>query len=216
MKKSVKTNQNPAEAVRKAHVPAVKLNRFLFFRLSQFCRVNQAGCPMQSDDLRDKIAVLEDDPDVAMVVERVIVRAGLKPLLAVTCMDVQRHLKAGGVAALIADLMLSAHGCRGSDVALRALMTDPAIKILFISGTFLSDWSPADRENVAALPEGSFDFLLKPFTGRVLLERLAALLRLPAQPPRGICCPEYATCLDVAPPTLAQIMAAPSRRHSWC
>jgi DNA-binding response OmpR family regulator len=172
---------------------------------------------MHSYDSRDKIVALEDDLGIARVLECVIAGAGLKPLSAITCMDVQRHLNAGGVAALVADLMLSAHGCRGSDVALRSLATDPAIKILFVSGTAFDDWSTADRENVAALPEGCFDFLSKPFIGHVLLDKLTALLRLPAQPLTDrIYCPEYATCLDVSPPTLARIMAAPSRRPSWC
>ncbi len=171
---------------------------------------------MQHCGLRDKIIVLEDDPCTAKVVQTLVEWAGFKALLATSCMEVQGHLRAGGVAALIADLMLSAHGCRGTDVALRSLLTDPAIKILFISGTAFGDWSTADLENVHALREGSFDFLPKPFTGHVLLDKLTALLRLPPEPPTsGICCPEYATCLDVLPPTLARIMAAPSRRLSW-
>ena len=171
---------------------------------------------MQYCGLRDNIIVLEDDPCNAKVVQAMVSLAGFKALLAVSCMEVQGHLRAGGVAALVADLMLSAHGCRGTDVALRSLLTDPAIKILFISGTPFGDWSAADLENVHALRKGSFDFLAKPFTRHALLDKLTALLRLPAQPlTGGACCPEYATCLDVLPPTLARIMAAPSRRLSW-
>lgn len=162
--------------------------------------------------MRDKVIVLEDDPGNAKVLEGALASAGFKPLAATTCMEVQRHLRDGGVAALVADLMLSAHGCRGADVALRSLMTDPEIKVLFISGTAFGDWSPDDRQNAAALPEGSFDFLPKPFNHRVLLDRLRALLGCPAEPRLGICCPEYGSCGDAMPPSLARIMAVPSRR----
>ncbi len=166
--------------------------------------------------MRNKVIILEDDPGNAKVVQSMLARGGFEGLPATSCMEVQGHLRDGGVAVLVADLMLAAHGCRGTDIALRSLMTDPEIKVLFISGSVIDDWSTVDRENAAALPEGSFDFLPKPFTHHVLLDKLTALLPRPAQRPTAeIRCPEYARCLDVRPPTLARIMAArPSKRFS--
>jgi DNA-binding response OmpR family regulator len=163
--------------------------------------------------LRNRVIILEDDPGNAKVLQMMLVRCGFEGLPATSCMEVQAYLKEGGVVALMADLMLAAHGCRGTDVALRSLVTDPQLKILFISGWPIDHWSAGDRENVAALPEGSVDFLPKPFTHHILLDKLNVLLQRTSRLlAAGTCCPEYAGCLDAVPPTLSQIMAAhPSR-----
>jgi DNA-binding NtrC family response regulator len=124
-----------------------------------------------------KVVVLEDDNACMGFFRSALVRGGYQPLAASTCCEVQRHLENHAVKVLLLDLLLSTQWCHGTDIALRAQKTHPDVGILFVSGTPFGDWNEADRQNAAALQEGSFKFLGKPFTVQALLARLDDLVK---------------------------------------
>jgi DNA-binding response OmpR family regulator len=147
------------------------------------------------------IVILEDDTTCIDVFRAILVRGGYEPLIARTCSEVQEHLAGKVVDALILDLFLRTQWCHGSDVALRAQRTNPAARILFVSGTPFEHWSETDRQNVSWLPEASWDILQKPFTATTLLSHLSALLNRPSSPfPVNAGCPHNRDCAKLNPP----------------
>ncbi len=110
-----------------------------------------------------KIVILEDESICMDLFVAVLACRGYDPLRARTCSEVQQHLASNSVDALIADVFLRTQRCHGTEVALKAQSTQPAIKILFVSGLPFGNWSETDRQNVAMLARESWDILQKPF-----------------------------------------------------
>lgn len=148
-----------------------------------------------------RLVILEDETECLDVLRAILVRGGYEALIANTCSEVQTHMDRNPVDALVLDVFLRTQWCRGTDVALRAQSAHPAVRILFVSGTALGDWSEADRRNLARLAETSWDALQKPFTPATLLSRLSALLARPASPgPVHAGCPRNRDCANLNPP----------------
>jgi FixJ family two-component response regulator len=80
---------------------------------------------------------------------------------------------------VILDQFLRDETCRGTDIAIKLQNAYPGVRILFVSGTSMGDWSESDRRNIATLPRDSYDFLAKPFTSRDFLSKVAELMSRP-------------------------------------
>jgi len=116
-----------------------------------------------------RVLIVEDEPRMASVIKRSLVREGLATDVAQNGDDAL--LKAGAVDydAIVLDVMLP--GCSGFDVC-RSLRER-------------SIWSPvlmltardAVRDRVAGLDSGADDYLVKPFALAELLARLRSLMR---------------------------------------
>jgi CheY-like chemotaxis protein len=65
----------------------------------------------------------------------------------------------------------------GPEVAVQALRSHPDAVILFVSGTPMNEWSDQDLKWLKQLPQGSIDFLEKPFHVSDLETRISLLLR---------------------------------------
>jgi DNA-binding response OmpR family regulator len=116
------------------------------------------------------IVVVEDDPEVCALVERVLGEAGYK---VVTTTDPQRTVDL--VREARADLLLSDIGMPAMDgyAVLRALQSDPETArcpVVFLSGH--RDFS----ERVRAFRVGVVDYVSKPFTRDVLLKKVERVL----------------------------------------
>jgi DNA-binding response OmpR family regulator len=129
-----------------------------------------------------RVIILEDEGLCMDLFFAILACRGYDPSRARTCFEVQQHLAGNSVDALIADVFLRTQRCHGTDVALKAQSTQPAIRILFVSGLPFGDWSETDRQNVARLAGESWDTLQKPFTPATLLSHLNALLNRPSSP----------------------------------
>jgi FixJ family two-component response regulator len=65
----------------------------------------------------------------------------------------------------------------GPEVAIKVLLSHPEAVILFVSGTPINEWSNQDVEWIKQLPQGSIDFLEKPFHVSDLEIKIDLLLR---------------------------------------
>jgi CheY-like chemotaxis protein len=69
----------------------------------------------------------------------------------------------------------------GTEIALRLLMLDPDIPVLFISGTPMVWWTSRDVFNFEQFPPTGVDFIEKPFSVSQLLMKVRSLIGHGAQ-----------------------------------
>ena len=121
------------------------------------------------------IVVVEDEPGVRSLVERVLERAGHRVLAFADGMDAADTLDDASVRVdlLITDLVMP--GPNGIEVARRARRVRPDLSVLLMSGY------AADALRAAGVEEGSIELLPKPFSTAELLERVVT--RLADAPP---------------------------------
>jgi DNA-binding response OmpR family regulator len=110
------------------------------------------------------------------VLIRTLGKAGYEPLPAATCEEALKlaQLTREPIEALVADYLLPTSN--GTEAALKLAARYPKIKTLFISGTPLEGWSPAELDKIAWLPRLSSAFLPKPFHPATLVRTLDGLL----------------------------------------
>jgi len=121
-------------------------------------------------DGKASVLVVEDDPDLLCLVERMLANGGFETSAAATAADGLKLVRdrEGRLDLAIVDMVMP--GMSGLDLATDLLREYPELKILYISGYVGS--LAAD-----ALARRSPDrVLLKPFTEETLLERVRMLL----------------------------------------
>lgn len=124
---------------------------------------------MKEDGAAKLIALVEDDPDVAHVIEQVLDRFGFVTAWSSTAADLLRRLRTSSPALCIIDLGLP--DMDGIDL-MKRIRSQSNCGILILTGYRLE---LSDR--VLGLELGADDYVLKPFEPRELVARVRSILR---------------------------------------
>lgn len=119
----------------------------------------------------EHVLIVEDDEDIAELLEYNLQRQGYRPSCATTGEDGLREAREGGPDLILLDLMLP--GLSGLDVC-RALKDSEAtagIPIIMLTA------KGEEEDIVAGFNAGADDYVTKPFRPKVLLARVQAVLR---------------------------------------
>jgi DNA-binding response OmpR family regulator len=133
------------------------------------------------DSILSHILVVEDDPDIAELIEHYLEKAGHDVTRLASGATVMSHLRGAGADLVILDLMLP--GMDGLLVcqAMRGNGATADIPIIMLTAR----GEEADR--VAGLELGADDYVTKPFSPKELVARVAARLRrVPAGRPSEV------------------------------
>jgi len=128
---------------------------------------------------RETVLIIEDEEDILEVMTYNLVKNGYRVLAASDGEEGLKRAKTEVPDALLLDLMLP--GVGGLDVC-RALKQDPrtqTIPILMVTAR------AEEADIVVGLELGADDYITKPFSPRVLVARLRAVLRRHSQPPES-------------------------------
>jgi putative two-component system response regulator len=117
---------------------------------------------------RTAVLVVEDDPDIRMLVARLLGGAGYECRLAGSAAEARRELRADPPRLCLCDLNLGAES--GLDLAREIAQRAPEIALVMMSGT--DDTTVAEE----ALRLGAYDYLVKPFRRSELLISVANAL----------------------------------------
>jgi CheY-like chemotaxis protein len=117
-----------------------------------------------------RILVIDDDAAIGVVTARMLANAGYDAQLAT---NLQQALRAASpdrpmFAAVVCDLMVGEMS--GPDIVAELRCHQPELRIVYMSG-----YASSTGEHAPPLDDRS-DFIAKPFTGRLLLDRLHRLL----------------------------------------
>jgi len=123
--------------------------------------------------MRTHLALIEDDPDFALMCRSYLERAGFTVTWAIDARAGKAVMHEGGIDLAVLDLGLPDGS--GLDL-LRALRSTSRLPVIVVTGR----GEEADR--VAGLEIGADDYLVKPFSQRELVARIRAVLRR-SQPP---------------------------------
>ncbi|WP_330269007.1 response regulator transcription factor [Streptomyces griseorubiginosus] len=123
--------------------------------------------------MRPHLALIEDDPDFALMCRSYLERAGFTVTWAMDARAGKSVLHESGVDLAVLDLGLP----DGSGLELlRALRSTSRLPVIVVTGR------GAEADRVAGLEIGADDYLVKPFSQRELVARIHAVLRR-SQPP---------------------------------
>jgi len=122
-----------------------------------------------------KVTIIEDDPDIAGLVEHYLAAEGFKTTHAKDGVEGLKRVKAAPPDLVILDLMLP--GLDGLDVckALRAAPATSSLPILMLTA------KGEESDKVIGLELGADDYLTKPFSPKELVARVKSLLRRKAR-----------------------------------
>ena len=124
--------------------------------------------------MRPHLALIEDDPDFALMCRSYLERAGFTVSWAMDARAGKAALYEGGIDLAVLDLGLP----DGSGLELlRALRSTSRLPVIVVTGR------GAEADRVAGLEIGADDYLVKPFSQRELVARIHAVLRR-SQPPQ--------------------------------
>ncbi|GAB4343497.1 MAG: response regulator transcription factor [Desulfobulbaceae bacterium] len=128
---------------------------------------------------RNTILVVEDDPDIQQLVTYNLVKEGMHVICADDGEEALSRIENESVDAVILDLMLP--GRSGLDVCrtLRENERTRALPIIMLTARSEED------DIVAGLELGADDYVTKPFSPKVLVARLQAVLRRKAEAVQG-------------------------------
>ncbi|MET7476103.1 response regulator transcription factor [Streptomyces sp. NPDC005648] len=125
--------------------------------------------------MRPHLALIEDEPDFALMCRSYLERAGFVVTWAMDARAGKTVLHDGGIDLAVLDLGLP----DGSGLELlRALRSTSRLPVIVVSGR------GAETDRVAGLEIGADDYLVKPFSQRELVARIHAVLRR-SQPPQA-------------------------------
>lgn len=127
----------------------------------------------------EHVLIVEDDEDIAELLEYNLQRQGYRPSCATTGEDGLREAREGGPDLILLDLMLP--GLSGLDVcrALKESTATSGIPIIMLTA------KGEEEDIVAGFNAGADDYVTKPFRPKVLLARVQAVLRRGAADRRG-------------------------------
>ena len=119
----------------------------------------------------EHVLIVEDDEDIAELLEYNLQRQGYRPSCAATGEDGLREAREGGPDLILLDLMLP--GLSGLDVcrALKESEATSGIPIIMLTA------KGEEEDIVAGFNAGADDYVTKPFRPKVLLARVQAVLR---------------------------------------
>ncbi|MBU0964969.1 MAG: response regulator transcription factor [Proteobacteria bacterium] len=117
------------------------------------------------------ILIVEDDEDIQQLVSYNLIKSGLHVTCADTGEEGLQKLQSGGIDCILLDLMLP--GMSGLEVcrAIKKNESCEGIPILILTAKGEED------DVVAGLESGADDYVTKPFSPKVLIARVKALLR---------------------------------------
>jgi DNA-binding response OmpR family regulator len=118
-----------------------------------------------------RIVIVEDDPDIAGLLEHYLKKAGFLPTVLATGREVMPHIKRETPDLLLLDLMLP--GLDGLQLC-RAIRSDPttaAIPIIMLTA------KTEESDRIVGLELGADDYITKPFSPNEVVARVRALLR---------------------------------------
>ena len=119
-----------------------------------------------------KILIIEDDPDTARLVGLYLQREGHRVLSASDGVDGLRQARAAKPDLIVLDLMLP--GMSGMDIC-RELREESAVPIVMLTARV------EETDMIGGLDAGADDYITKPFSPRVLVARVKAVLRRTAR-----------------------------------
>ena len=119
-----------------------------------------------------KILIIEDDPDTARLVGLYLQREGHRVLSASDGVDGLRQARDAKPDLVVLDLMLP--GMSGMDVC-RELREESAVPIVMLTARV------EEADVLGGLESGADDYVTKPFSPRVLVARIKAVLRRTAR-----------------------------------
>lgn len=119
--------------------------------------------------VRPKILVLDDEPDVLVLVERILQEENYQVITAETAEEALSQIAQDPPTFIIADINLP--GMNGLDFFKLVKSTNPFIPIIFLSG--LTD----EFDKVLGLELGAEDYITKPFSVREFKARVKVVLR---------------------------------------
>ncbi len=138
---------------------------------------------MKENDRGKVIAIVEDDPDIAKIIEQVLADFGFRTAWCRSASDLLRRLRS-----LSPDLCIIDLGLPDMDgiEAMQRVRSQTACGILILTGrAHLSD-------RVMGLEMGADDYMLKPFEPRELVARVRSILRrrenISENPPQQLAC----------------------------
>ena len=119
-----------------------------------------------------KILIIEDDPDTARLVDLYLRREGHRVLSASDGVDGLRQARASRPDLIVLDLMLP--GMDGMKIC-RELRDESAVPIVMLTARV------DEADMLGGLESGADDYVTKPFSPRVLVARIKAVLRRTAR-----------------------------------
>ena len=119
---------------------------------------------------KEKIFIIEDSPEILSLISDYVKNAGFDPLSFSAAGDALKSIPARGVAAVILDMDIKGMG--GMEF-IKRFRTDKNSMIPLIA----AGKSDADDDITGALYAGADEYVTKPFSPRVLIARLEAMLR---------------------------------------
>ncbi|MFZ5760532.1 MAG: response regulator [Thermodesulfobacteriota bacterium] len=120
---------------------------------------------------RATILIVEDDEDIQQLVSYNLIKAGFHVICADTGEEGMDKLKVNAVDCVLLDLMLP--GVSGIDVC-RAIKKSEQLRIIPV---LMLTAKGEEDDVVAGLEVGADDYVTKPFSPKVLIARIKALLR---------------------------------------
>lgn len=118
-----------------------------------------------------KILIIEDEKAIADVEKAYILREGYEADIATDGIEALRMFSEGAYDLVILDLMLP--GMRGESVC-REIRRSSSVPIIMVTA------KSAEDDVIAGLDAGADDYIIKPFSPRILMARIRANLRVPA------------------------------------
>jgi DNA-binding response OmpR family regulator len=115
-----------------------------------------------------KILVLDDDPDIGVMLKLMMEFKGHSAIVATTAQQTYALLKENEVGLIIMDMLLS--GANGTEIC-RKLRSDPATNHIPILMT-----SAHPNAKAVCLEAGADDFIIKPFDMNDILTRVRGML----------------------------------------
>jgi two-component system alkaline phosphatase synthesis response regulator PhoP len=124
---------------------------------------------------RRTILVIEDDPAIRRVIVDALRFDGYEPLAAATFLEGQQAARTATCDLVLLDLVLP--GGDGLDLLAATRQTRPSLPVIIMTARGGED------ERVHGLSLGADDYVVKPFSVKELLARVAAVLRRSAERP---------------------------------
>lgn len=130
------------------------------------------------------VLVVEDDPANLQIFTALLSSSGYHVLEATTGTEAIQAAKQldGKIDFLLSDISVPERG--GADVALELFALNPAMSILFVTGSPFYAWDRKDQSAYKTLPSDRVDVLEKPFLPAALLDKVGELLGRSTEPTR--------------------------------
>jgi CheY-like chemotaxis protein len=123
------------------------------------------------------VLIIEDEPIVIAVVQRVLLRCGFTTLIAQNASAAIGYYRDGRTTLDLIIVERDVPGMSGIELARRLIECRPDVSVLFMSGTPLEFWGEDDLRGLAELAKRCRpSFLEKPFTAKNLIQAIEQAL----------------------------------------